>query len=124
MGIEGIEKFLNSLNDFIDGGINTFEHLSKEVTRARINGLQQSLIEDLQNHQLSEISITPQNLYQHLRRQGALTIGRNVFDEINRLKKLGQSPEEITMFLSTNLPDYDENKLAITLTSIKKALKL
>jgi len=118
-----LEKFSTFLSTIIDNALDTFELISEETTKARINGLQRNLLEDLTRAELEDISINPSNLYQHLRHHNAITIGKNIVDEMDTLKRLGQSADAINDFLTTNLPGYDEEKLASTFASIEKATR-
>lgn len=116
------DKFSSFLNKLIDNALDTFELITEETRRARIKGLQNELMNDLTSADLEDISIKPINFYQHLRHRNALKIGKNIFDNIATLKQLGKQPEEIYEFLFNNLPNFNEEKLASTLTSIKEAI--
>ena len=101
MEIRKITSFFGSL---IDNALDTFELISDETDKARIRGLQRSLVEDLSNTDLTWISTSPQNFYQALRRHNSLSIGRNIIHEIASLKRLGETAEGIDTYLADNLP--------------------
>ncbi len=117
------ERISSLIDKLIDNAIDTYELFSEETRNARISGLKRNLIEDLMNINPDDMSINPKTLYQHLRRNNAVMTGKNIIEGINTLKELGQPEEVINTFLTTNLPGYDEVKLASTLVSIEKATR-